>query len=71
MFQFNLHGMTLSTGPQRVVAEFNGVLDSWALATWFVAPNVSLASHAPIKCMNSHLPHVLEAARIDRLSAAG
>ena len=71
MFQFTLPGRKLSTGPQRVVAELGGIFDGWALASWFVTPNVFLANHSPIECLDSHLPHVLDAARTDRFVATG
>ncbi|MDP4078692.1 hypothetical protein [Acidovorax sp. A1169] len=71
MFQFNFPGLMLATGPRRVVAELGDIFDGWGLAIWFVAPNVFLANHSPIECLDSHLGHVLEAARTDRFVATG
>jgi hypothetical protein len=69
MFQFNLPGRTAATEPQRVVAELSPSFDSWALASWFVRPNLWLANHRPIECLGARLPDVLAAARADRFVA--
>ncbi|MBC7705911.1 MAG: hypothetical protein H7274_18445 [Rhodoferax sp.] len=71
MFQIDLPGPTVATGPQRVVAELGRSFDGWALAGWFVAPNAWLARHSPIECLRSHLPDVLAAARADRYATTG
>jgi len=69
MFQFDGSGAAVSQGPHRVIAEWGGVLDGWALAHWFVRPNSWLGLHMPIELINSGLPDVLEAARADRFVA--
>jgi hypothetical protein len=71
MFQFDTPGPTVAAGPQRVVAELGRSFDGWALACWFIQPNSWLASHSPIECLGSRLPHVLEAARADRFVMTG
>ena len=71
MFQVDMPGPTVATGPQRVVAELGRGFDGWALASWFVQPNTWLANHSPIAWMGSRLPEVLEAARADRFVSTG
>ena len=36
IFQFDMPGPTVATGPLKVVAELRHSLDGWALANWFV-----------------------------------
>jgi len=69
MFQFDGSGPAVSEGPRRVVAEWGGALDGWALAHWFVRPNSWLGQHRPIELIDSGLLDVLEAARADRFIA--
>jgi hypothetical protein len=69
MFQFDVSGPVVSEGPRRVVAEWSGALDGWALADWFVRPNSWLGQHKPIELIDSGLPDVLEAVRADRFVA--
>ena len=71
MFQIDMSGPTVASGPQRVVAELGRSFDGWALASWFVEPNAWLARHSPIECLRSHLPDVLAAARADRYVTTG
>ncbi len=71
MFQIDMPGLKVATGPQRVLAELGCGFDGWALASWFVQPNSWLASHSPIECLASRLPDVLEAARADRFLTTG
>jgi len=71
MFQFDLPGSTVAAGPQRVTAEWGQSLDGWALASWFVRPNVRLEGSSPVECLASRLPEVLEAAHADRPVAIG
>ena len=68
LFQFVAPGLTLADGPQRLVAEWGGALDGWALAAWFVRPNRVLDGRSPIDSLKSRLPEVLGAARADRLA---
>lgn len=71
LFQLDMPGPAVATGPQRVVAELGCGFDGWALASWFVQPNEWLACDSPIECLGSRLPEVLEAARADHLAAMG
>jgi hypothetical protein len=71
MFQFNMPGPTVASGPQRVVAELGCGFDGWALANWFVQPHEWLACDSPIECLGSRLDAVLEAARADHFAAMG
>lgn len=66
MFQFNPHDLAVVEGPRRVVAELSDTFDTWQLARWFVAGNVSLDQRRPIDLLDTDLGRVLEAARKDR-----
>ncbi len=70
-FQFDARKLTVEQGPQQVVAELGRSFDGWALASWFVRPNSSLAGCVPIECVGDKLLDVLEAARVDRFVATG
>jgi hypothetical protein len=69
LFQIDQPGPAVAAAPQRVIAEFCGALDGWALASWFVQTNASLEDHCPIEWLRTRLPDVLEAARLDRFVA--
>jgi hypothetical protein len=71
MFQFEIPGPSVAAGPQRVVAEWGGGFDGWALARWFVRPNIRLQGCSPVECLAARLPDVLEAAHADRQAAIG
>ncbi len=74
LFQFDTSAVpvgSVAAGPRRVVAELGRGFDGWALAQWFVHPCDSLAGQMPIECLPLRLPEVLEAARADRVAAAG
>ena len=71
MFQLEPHELSIKAGPQRVLAELASVFDGWALATWFAQPSCWLNGRRPVELLDSHLPAVVEAARVDRFIAAG
>lgn len=65
-FQFVGPGPCVAPGPRRVVAELGPAFDGWAVADWFVQTHSDLAGRSPIACLETRLPEVLQAARIDR-----
>jgi hypothetical protein len=69
LFQFNRADMWLHPYVQRVVAEFDSVLDELQLAQWFAWPNSSLDDRAPVEIIERDPAAVLAAARIDRFVA--
>jgi hypothetical protein len=71
MFQFNMPGLTVASGPQRIAKELGRSFYGWALTSWFVRPNSCLAGRTPIDCLNRRLEDVLEAARADRVVSPG
>lgn len=66
LFQLDMPGPTVATGPLAVRAAWGRQRDGWALASWFVQPHARLANRSPIECLGTHLPDVLEAAHADR-----
>ena len=70
-FQFDPSDMSLRPGPGRVIAELSAVFDGWAMASWFVKPNLWIGDSKPIDLIDDCLTGVLRAARADRLIAAG
>jgi hypothetical protein len=71
LFQLDAFGPAAAVGPEAVVAEWGGRVDAWALACWFVLPNGGLGGRKPIECLESRLPEVLQAARLDRFVVTG
>lgn len=71
MFQFNPHDLSPKQEVRRVVHELSAVLDNWTLALWFTQPNAWLNGQRPVDRVDSHFSDVLNAARADRIVAAG
>jgi hypothetical protein len=78
MFQFELLGLIVAAGPQRVVANLGAGFDGWELASWFVEPHSWLSENtpdgrsiSPIQCLCSRLPDVLNAARAYHFAEMG
>ena len=71
MFQFDLRDLSVKPGPRKVLAEFAGVLNGWALASWFAEPNTWLNGARPVDKIDADLTAVVDAARTDRFIAAG
>ena len=71
MFQFDLGDLSIKPEPRLVLAELASEFDGWALATWFAQPNTWLNAQRPLDLLESNLPAVLAAARVDRFIAAG
>jgi hypothetical protein len=68
-FQFDPETLNLRSGPASIIAELLPVFDGWSMATWFAQPNLWLGNVRPIELLDSALPHVLGAARVDRFIA--
>jgi hypothetical protein len=71
MFQFHAHDMSIRQEVRRVVHELSAVLDNWTMALWFTEPNYWLKGRRPVDLMERQFSDVLNAARSDRLVAAG
>jgi len=63
MFQFSAPGHVVAPGTTAVLAAFDGQLDGWELARWFISCNAALQEHSPVQCMDHALARVLLAAR--------
>ena len=74
MFQFDLHDLhdlSVKPGPQQVLAELGTEFDGWKLATWFGQLSCWLNGRRPVDLVDSNLPAVLHAARLDRFIELG
>ena len=71
MFQFDRLTLALRPEPRQVLAALAGVFDGWSLALWFAEPNSWLLGCSPMDLLQSDLPAVLKAARMDRFIAEG
>jgi hypothetical protein len=78
MFQFELLGLIVAVGPQRVIANLGPGLDGWEIASWFVEPHSWLTENtpegrniSPIQCLGSRYPDVLDAARAYHFAEMG
>jgi len=71
MFQFGLLDLSIRAAPRLVRAELGEGFDGWALSTWFIEPNLWLASCRPIDLLECQLQAVLQAAHADRFVATG
>ena len=69
LFQFNPTDMTPRRELVPVLAELSAVYDECELATWFVAPNVSLGGRIPVQAFLTDTAGVTRAAHIDRFLA--
>lgn len=68
MFQFELRDLSVRPGPRRVLAELGTSFDGWTLALWFARPDAGLGNRKPVDLVDSDLPAVLEAARLERFT---
>jgi hypothetical protein len=66
MFQFDMSGLAVESGPQSVASTLGLGFNGWAIASWFVEPCSWLGDHRPIECLGSRLSEVLYAARANR-----
>ena len=71
MFQFELRDLSVKPEAQHVLKALGGGFEGWTCAAWFARPNAWLNHRAPVDLVDTHLEEVLEAARTDRLIAAG
>ena len=71
MFQFGPTDLAIKPGPRQIRADLGPEFDGRAVSAWFVEPNVWLRDRRPIDLVDSHLPAVLQAARVDRFVATG
>ena len=69
MFQFEPHEMYVKPPSRRVLEALDGVFDGWALAAWFIEPNLWLHGRRPVDLLDAHFLSVLAAARGDRFIA--
>lgn len=70
LFQFEPVHLTLRAAPRRVLNELHGVLDGWAIASWFVRAHEGLRQQRPLDLLDSDIDAVLAAARAERGTAA-
>lgn len=71
MFQFEPGVLTRREGPRRVLHEWHGVLDGWAIAHWYTQPNAWLDGRTPLDVLPGDATAVLAAARADRFVIDG
>lgn len=71
MFQFDPSDLSVRPGMRRVLEEFAGAFDGWALAEWFATSNSWLGYRRPAEVLGEDLPALLNAARADRFIATG
>jgi hypothetical protein len=71
MFQFVRPALVPKAEVRQVLAELADVFDDWSLATWFSLPNCWLKNKRPVDLLDSQVPLVLAAARVDRFIANG
>lgn len=65
MFQFDLHDLSIRTGPRRVIEILAPALDGWTMAAWFIRANARLNERRPVDLLGSDLKAVLDAATRD------
>ena len=65
MFQFDMHNLSIKSGPRQVIAELSVVYDDWNVAAWFVRGNARIDACRPVDRLRADLPGVLAAARAD------
>jgi hypothetical protein len=63
LFQFHPERFEPLEAPRRVTAELRGVMDGWAVASWYVTPLLALDGETPLAVLDIDLPAVLTAAR--------
>ena len=71
MFQFELRDLSVKPAGAQVLKELGTGFEGWSCAAWFARPNSWLNDRAPVDLIATHLPDVLEVARMDRFIAAG
>lgn len=71
MFQFDPSDLSVRPGMRRVLEEFAGAFDGWALAEWFATSNSWLGYRRPAEMLGKDLPALLNAARADRFIVTG
>jgi hypothetical protein len=71
MFQFEPHELAPQPALRPVLSELFDVMDGWAIANWFVQPNVALAGQAPVSLWRSDSREVFHAARLQRFVMKG
>jgi hypothetical protein len=71
MFQFEPRDLSVRPETALVLDELGSGFDGWARAAWFAKPNCWLTDRRPVDMLETDLPEVLSAARIDRFIAVG
>ncbi len=66
MLQFELGDLSLRSTVFQVRSELDKELDEWGVALWFARRNAFLGDRRPADSLESDLPAVLQAARVDR-----
>ncbi len=71
IFQFEIGTMLQKNCAHQVILELTDTFDDWEKVVWFVQPNAWLDRATPLALIEEQLPRVLDAARADRVVAAG
>jgi len=68
-FQFEASGWSVRRDVQTSCVVLAGVMDDWAVATWFATENDALAGEPPALVVARNAQAVLQAARVRRAAA--